>query len=92
MLKNQGKYGEALEMYLAALRVFEKALGRDHPLVADTQYNIGLVHYNQGKYAEALVPYNAALKTRLAKLGPKQPFVAVCDRVNATHQNTSTHI
>jgi len=53
VLRNQGKYGDALEMYLAALPVLEKALGPDHLDVATTCRNIGIIMHNQEKYHEA---------------------------------------
>ena len=50
MLKKQGKYEQALEMYNQSLATKFKMLGRDHPVVADTLYNIALVHQTQGQH------------------------------------------
>ena len=48
----------------------------DHPDVADSYNNIGLVYGSQGKYEEALVQYNRALEIRIRVLGQDHPDVA----------------
>jgi len=50
-----------------------KLVGRDHPHVADTLVNIGVVYYKQGKEAEAQELFARAYKIRLDKLGPNHP-------------------
>ena len=51
-----------------------KKLGDDHPGVADTYENMGMVyHYKLKKYKEALPLYQKALKIRKAKLGDEHP-------------------
>ncbi len=43
----QGKYDESLEYYKRSLKMTERALGDDHPEVATTLNNIGLVLQSQ---------------------------------------------
>ena len=57
----QGKYAEAEALYKRALAIREKALGQDHPDVADILNNLAIVYENQGKYAEAEGLYQRAL-------------------------------
>jgi tetratricopeptide (TPR) repeat protein len=49
----QGKYGEAEGLFQRALAIREKALGRDHPDVAQTLHNLALVYRSQGRHGEA---------------------------------------
>jgi tetratricopeptide (TPR) repeat protein len=51
--RNQGKYDEALDLYHRAEKVFVAVYGHEHPLVADTKYNIANLYKNQGKLEEA---------------------------------------
>ena len=49
----QGKYDQALEYYQKALAIRLKKLGADHPHVAMSYLNIGLVYALQEKLTEA---------------------------------------
>ena len=60
-LRNQGKYDEAEPLYQRALAIREKALGPDHPDVAESLNNLAELYSNQGKYAEAEPLYKRAL-------------------------------
>ena len=47
VLDDQGKPEEALALFHEALVIFEKDLCQDHPLMADTLYNIGNAYESQ---------------------------------------------
>jgi len=50
--------------------------GNDHPSVADSYNNIGIVYDKQGKYEEALVQYHRTLEIRTRVFGQQHPNVA----------------
>ena len=49
----QGRYAEAEPLHKRALAIAEKALGAEHPLVAQSLNGLALVYRAQGRYAEA---------------------------------------
>ena len=57
----QGKYAEAEPLYQRALAIREKALGPEHPDVANSLNNLAVLYRAQGKYAEAEPLYQRAL-------------------------------
>ena len=57
-------------------RVREKALGREHPNVANTSQNLAELYRAAGRYAEAEPLYQRALAIRAKALGPEHPDVA----------------
>ena len=61
-------YDEALAYYQKALTIRIKVLGEEHPDVATSYNNIGLVLGAQGKYDEALVYCQKDLKISLKVL------------------------
>ena len=54
----------------------EKALGPDHPHVAQSLNNLAVLYQSQGRYAEAEPLYKRALAIREKALGPEHPDVA----------------
>jgi tetratricopeptide (TPR) repeat protein len=58
---DQGKLGEAEQMYERALRGYEEALGPTHTSTLGTVNNLGLLYANQGKLGEAEQMYERAL-------------------------------
>jgi len=48
-------------------------VGHDHPLVADTLQNIGIVHQSQGRATDAREFFSKAYHIRVEKLGPNHP-------------------
>ena len=67
---------QALRAYQRALSIRETVLGPDHPLVAATHSNIGLVLWAQGNYEGALRAHRQAMAAREAAFGPEHPEVA----------------
>ncbi|CAF4370598.1 unnamed protein product, partial [Rotaria sordida] len=49
-----GDYSKALEFHEKAHQIFEKALPPNHPDLAASYNNIGLVYDNMGDYSKAL--------------------------------------
>ncbi len=66
LLKSQNKLDEAMEKFVSALRIFEKA--KEDTRVASCLYNIGSVLMKQGKLDEALEHARKALAIRRSKL------------------------
>jgi len=58
-----------------ALEVREKALGPNHPDVADSLFALGTVLLEKGKVAEALPMLSRAVEVREVALGPTHPDV-----------------
>ena len=69
----QGKLDEATPLYLRALSVREKALGPNHPDVAQGCNNLGVLYYKQAKHAEAKPLLERAVAIFTAALGPEHP-------------------
>jgi nucleoside phosphorylase len=68
---------KAKEYTLRALRIKEAAYGPDHPQVAITLGNLGLVARDQGDLAEARRLQERALRIKEAAHGPDHPQVAI---------------
>ena len=60
----------------ARWRSSEKALGPDHPDVAQSLNNLALLYVNQGRYADAEPLYKRSLAINEKALGPDHPDVA----------------
>ena len=75
-LHDRARYTEAEPLFQRARRVWEQALGPEHPLVASLLYNLALLYLEQGKYAEAEPLFQRALRIREQALGPEHPLVA----------------
>ena len=59
------------------LAIREKVLGPDHPDVAVSLNNLGVLYQNQGRYDDAEPLYQRALEIREKVLGPDHPDVAM---------------
>ncbi|KAH8194994.1 hypothetical protein TruAng_010833 [Truncatella angustata] len=77
---NQGKLVEAEEMYLRALRGYEKAWGPDHTSTFDTVNNLGNLYKTQDKLVEAEEMYLRALRGKAKAWGPDH--TSTLDTVN----------
>ena len=59
--KEEGRYADAEPLYKRALAIREKALGPDHPDVAQSLNNLADLYSAQGRYADAEPLYKRAL-------------------------------
>ena len=66
--EEMGRMDEAEEIYGRALKLQETSLSPDHPQVAQTLNNLGLLYYNTGSPEKALALYTRALEI-FEKLG-----------------------
>ncbi|CAF4248771.1 unnamed protein product, partial [Didymodactylos carnosus] len=88
MLK-MGHYNKAQEYY----ELFLKSLPENHPSIAATYNNMGLVHYNQGNYVEALNYYKKTLEIQLKSLTENHPDIATTyNNVGLVHYNQGNHV
>jgi len=71
----QGRYGEAEKLWLAALEQVEK-FGPQNPRLATSLNNLAVLYEAQGKYAEAEPLYKRSLAIWEKALGPNHPHVA----------------
>jgi tetratricopeptide (TPR) repeat protein len=67
---------DALANYLRSYEIRRAEFGPDHPLVAASLNNIGLLQTGDGRYEQALVSLRTAYETRIRTLGPQHPSVA----------------
>jgi len=70
ILKDKGRYTEALRLYNDDLRAQEATHGKEHPDVASVLDNIAEVFYLEKRYGEALETYRQALAIDSKVLGP----------------------
>ena len=68
-------YSKAMEYYQRALKCEVNLHGEEHPDVATSYNNIGVICYFQGDYAQAIEYYTKALNIRLKVLGEEHPSV-----------------
>jgi CHAT domain-containing protein/tetratricopeptide (TPR) repeat protein len=77
MYDNQGRYTDAESLYQRSLAIREKALGRDHPDVANSLSNLALLYGRQERYTDAEPLYQRSLAIREKALGRDHPSVAI---------------
>jgi tetratricopeptide (TPR) repeat protein len=88
ILKQHGDYNKALEFFERCLGMRLKSLGPDHPDVATSYNNIGLVWDNKGEYDKALEFYERCLGIRLKNFGPDHPsFATSYNNIGAVWNN-----
>jgi CHAT domain-containing protein len=75
-LSREGKYSEAIAPADRALALLEKALGPNHPNVADSLDNLAGLYKAQGAFTKAERLLVRALDIREKALGPNHPIVA----------------
>lgn len=75
----QGRYEEALPLQLASLKIKERTLGADHPMVATGLVSLAEIDLDQGRLKEAHDKLEKALTIRQAKLGQSPDTAEVID-------------
>jgi CHAT domain-containing protein len=71
-----GDYASAELFYKRSLTIQEKALGPEHPSVAQILSNLASLYYAMGNYASAELFYKRSLTIQEKALGPEHPSVA----------------
>ena len=74
VLKSQGQYQIAEEMYRRALKGKEKALGVDHPHTLTSLNNLAYTCYDQGRHDEAIRMMKTVVEKRNKILGADHPY------------------
>jgi serine/threonine protein kinase/tetratricopeptide (TPR) repeat protein len=74
--RNLGHYAQARPLLESSLAIREKALGPDHPDVAQSLHGLAILLSYIGDYARARPLYERALAIREKALGPGHPEVA----------------
>ena len=72
----QGNYPTAEPLYKRSLAILEKALGSEHPSVAQSLNNLAFLYQSQGNYPTAEPLYKRSLTIREKALGANHPDVA----------------
>ncbi|CAF4403293.1 unnamed protein product, partial [Rotaria sordida] len=71
-----GEYSKALSSYEQSLEIDKIALPPNHPELAISYNNIGLVYNNMGEYSKALSSYEQSLEIDKIALPPNHPELA----------------
>jgi tetratricopeptide (TPR) repeat protein len=79
-----GEFPESEHLLTQVLKIQEKLLGPEHPELAQTLNNLGVLRHTQGRYGEAEAFYRWALEICEAHLGLKDP-----DGVNLVQNYTA---
>lgn len=77
VLYQQRKFSEAVKVAEEALKVAEKTFGLEHPNVATSLNNLGLIYQAQGKYEKAEPLYIRALEIDEKEFGKDHPDIAI---------------
>jgi len=72
----QGRYADAEPLYLRSHTILEKTLGAEHPYVATSLNNLGILYQEQGQYADAEPLFLRSLTISEKTLGSEHPEVA----------------
>jgi tetratricopeptide (TPR) repeat protein len=73
---DQGKYTEAITYSEKSLKIRQKTLPANHPDLATSYNNIGVVYKNMGEYSKALSYYEKALEIQQKSLPVNHPDLA----------------
>ena len=76
LYQDQGRYSDAEPLYKRSFKIYEKALGPDHPSIAVTLNNLAVLYNAQGRYSDAEPLYKRSLAIKEKTLGPYHPSVS----------------
>ncbi|NEQ39182.1 MAG: tetratricopeptide repeat protein [Okeania sp. SIO3I5] len=76
LYSKQGRYTEAEPLFLEALEMKKRLLGKEHPDVANSLNDLATLYYFQGRYTEAEPLFLEALEMKKRLLGKEHPDVA----------------
>jgi tetratricopeptide (TPR) repeat protein len=75
--ENMGEYSKALSYYEKAVEIRQKTLPANHPSLATSYNNIGVVFDNLGEYSTALLYYEKALNIWQCSLPPSHHHLQI---------------
>jgi tetratricopeptide (TPR) repeat protein len=75
-LHQQGRYAQALELAIKALKLSEDTLGPEHPETATCLNDLGGMYQSLGDYTNAETMFERGLVIREKVLGPEHQFTA----------------
>jgi tetratricopeptide (TPR) repeat protein len=76
-LYNEGRYSEAIPLAQRLLATEERALGPEHPAVANALRNLAILYSEQARFADSEQLYKRALAIQEKALGPNHLDVAI---------------
>ena len=90
---DKGDWRGALEIYKSVLETKICVCGHDHPDVAASFYNIGVVYRQKGDLENALVQHQKALEIRTRVFGSEHPDVATSyQNLAAVYHRQGNHV
>ena len=75
--REQGRYQTACVGYLAAIEIYKKVFGLEHPSTLSTMSNLALTYMRQGRWEEAEELYIQASETQRRVLGAEHSYTLV---------------
>ena len=77
VLREYGRYSEAVPIYHRVIAIYQKALGADHDWTLTAQAGLSTADLELGRYAEAEAIENRLLAHHEKQRGPNDPTVAI---------------
>lgn len=92
VLTLDNRVDEALALMGPAIEIHRRALGRDHPRVANASHDLGTVLFNSGRFASAAEPLQEAYDLRRRYYGDSHPnTVASLANLSGVYGMTGQH-
>lgn len=80
MYYNLGEHKKALEFYTKSLEIRQQTLPENHPGIADSYYNIGVVYKRLKDYENALLSFTKAKEIYAICYGVEHPETVDCNK------------